>query len=135
MISTNKSTSSVDELFSNAFAVWKSQGIYDLEKRLAAGSRVKKPTRRVKRCNAPAGSGNERSSNLSMSSLEHKQVKKSREKTAPRANALENAFAYVRFTMYDVRFINNVRIAQKFSNRQRMQGLLYNHQHDECLLS
>ena len=42
MISTNKSTSSVDELFSNAFAVWKSQGIYDLEKRLAAGSRVKK---------------------------------------------------------------------------------------------
>ena len=41
MISTNKSTSSVDELFSNAFAVWKSQGIYDLEKRLAAGSRVK----------------------------------------------------------------------------------------------
>ena len=52
-----------------------------------------------------------------------------------RANALENAFAYVRFTMYDVRFINNVRIAQNFSNRQRMQGLLYNHQRDECLLS
>ena len=51
------------------------------------------------------------------------------------ANALENAFAYVRFTMYDVRFINNVRIAQNFSNRQRMQGLLYNYQHDECLLS
>ncbi len=31
-----------------------------------------------------------------------------------RANALENAFAYVRFTMYDVRFINNVCIAQNF---------------------
>ena len=29
-----------------------------------------------------------------------------------RANALENAFAYVRFTIYDVRFINNVRVAQ-----------------------
>ena len=38
-------------------------------------------------------------------------------------------------SIYDVRFINNVRIAQNFSNRQRMQGLLYNHQHDECLLS
>ena len=32
--------------------------------------------------------------------------------TAVRANALENAFAYVRFTMCDVRFINNVRVAQ-----------------------
>ena len=31
-----------------------------------------------------------------------------------RANALENAFAYVRFTIYDVRFINNVRVAQIF---------------------
>ncbi len=31
-----------------------------------------------------------------------------------RATALENAFAYVRFTMYDVRFINNVRVAQIF---------------------
>ena len=30
----------------------------------------------------------------------------------PKANALENAFAYVRFTIYDVRFINNVRVAQ-----------------------
>ena len=32
----------------------------------------------------------------------------------PKANALESAFAYVRFTMYDVRFINNVRVAQIF---------------------
>ncbi len=31
---------------------------------------------------------------------------------AVRANALGNAFAYVRFTRYDVRFINNVRVAQ-----------------------
>ena len=30
----------------------------------------------------------------------------------PKATALENAVAYVRFTMYDVRFINNVRVAQ-----------------------
>ena len=29
-----------------------------------------------------------------------------------RATALENAVAYVRCTMYDVRFINNVRVAQ-----------------------
>ena len=29
-----------------------------------------------------------------------------------RATALENAVAYVRFTRYDVRFINNVRVAQ-----------------------
>ena len=29
-----------------------------------------------------------------------------------RATALENAVAYVRFTIYDVRFINNVRVAQ-----------------------
>ena len=33
-----------------------------------------------------------------------------------RANALENAFAYVRFTRYDVRFIHNVRVAQIFSD-------------------
>ena len=32
----------------------------------------------------------------------------------PRATALENAVAYVRFTIYDVRFINNVRVAQIF---------------------
>ena len=34
------------------------------------------------------------------------------------ANALENAFAMyeVRSTMYDVRFINNVRVAQDFSD-------------------
>ncbi len=30
----------------------------------------------------------------------------------PRATALENAVAYVRSTMYDVRFINNVRVTQ-----------------------
>ena len=32
----------------------------------------------------------------------------------PRATALEDAVAYVRSTMYDVRFINNVRVAQIF---------------------
>ena len=32
------------------------------------------------------------------------------------ANALENAFSYVRRTMLDVRFINNVRVAQIFSD-------------------
>ena len=31
---------------------------------------------------------------------------------AHRATALENAVAYVRCTTYDVRFINNVRVAQ-----------------------
>ena len=31
-----------------------------------------------------------------------------------KANALANAFAYVRRTMLEVRFINNVRIAQIF---------------------
>ena len=32
----------------------------------------------------------------------------------PRATALENAVAYVRFTMYDVRFIKSVRVVRIF---------------------
>ena len=36
------------------------------------------------------------------------------QKPGHRVSALENAFAYVRFTRYDVRFINNVRVAQIF---------------------
>ena len=32
----------------------------------------------------------------------------------PRATALENAVAYVRFTIYDVRFIKSVRVARIF---------------------
>ena len=34
----------------------------------------------------------------------------------PRATALENAVAYVRSTKYDVRFIDNVRVAQIFGS-------------------
>ena len=33
-----------------------------------------------------------------------------------KATALENAVAHVRWTMYDVRFIHNVRVAQIFSD-------------------
>ena len=42
-----------------------------------------KNARRVKRCNAPAGKGNERSNSLSMGSLEHGEMRKSREKNSP----------------------------------------------------
>ena len=39
-------------------------------------------------------------------------------------NRIRNAVAYVRCAKYDVRFIDNVRVARIFLNHQRMQGLL-----------
>ena len=65
--------------------------IYDLEKRLAAGSRVKKARPPVMGGNPRRAVKNERSDDLSMGPLEHKQVKKSREKNSPDACPLAEA--------------------------------------------